>query len=114
MIRTWQRKGSVSCLNPLQVKHSRIYWFQMLCSYNVQRDYSFSIKKFFFFFFCQRVSLGLNLRLLTWWESATLFPGCGGHRITLPIGVLRPCRLRGRSPPAQRAPWLLESHVKQT
>ena len=88
MIRTWQRKGSVSCLNPLQVKHSRIYWFQMLCSYNVQRDYSFSIK--IFFFFCQRVSVGLNLRLLTWWESATLFLGCGGHRISLPMGCLGP------------------------
>lgn len=58
MIRTWQRKGSVSCLNPLQVKHSRIYWFQMLCSYNVQRDYSFSIKKFFFFFFLPESQFG--------------------------------------------------------
>lgn len=114
MIRTWQRKGSMSCLKHLQVKHFRNLLIpNALFLKCPKRLFIFYKEKFFFFFFCQRVSVGLSLRLLTWWERATLSPGYGGHPHLPARGVLRPCR-RGRSSLAQWAPRLLESHVNQT
>lgn len=91
MVRTWQRKGSVSCPNSLQMKHSRNLLIPNTLLLKCARRLLISYKEKCFF--CQRVSVGLSLRLLTQWGRATLSPGCGGHPHLPAHGVLRPCRL---------------------